>query len=614
MATEIASNNVIAYSSFGEANTTFGNGFSGRSVLYGERYAELDRRESYYMCRQHDSKIYDFDGRVSSPRSMQPMLGAEKAPFYVPHRQRRPSSPYRLGPIIVNSFTNILFGENRFPTIRMDGDSKSEDFVQTVSRTGRLPLKMIQARNLGGSMGTVGMSWCYQDGKPRFEVHNAKNLFVHSWEDRLALLPRHISEVYLFYKIQWDGKQFAKIYYWFRKDWTRDADILFKPVPFQEKGEPIWIPDLEKSVVHKDGLNHFTWMQNLPSDEIDGVSDYDGLLDSFDSIDILKSVIVRGATLNLDPTLKVKMDPDLVNRMGIRKGSDNALIVGTDGDADYLELGGQSIEAGIKLLETMRRAILETAQCVVPDPHEVAAQGVSSVAQKMMFAPMTSKGDVLREQYGAGMERLLDGPVTIARKASKSSIVMVDPVTDQPVLDEVTGQPKVGEFFVDLPPRIVMGPPVDEETGMPVVDPATGDPLPDVAHKIQRMPGEGGELSLRWPPYFTPTPDDQSKVVTTMSVAAGGQAVISNQTASEIVAGAFGVDPAEEKRRMEKEHKDHQNDQAGMFPSGAGGEVGHRDELPPGAAPKAPKAPLPPQPQGKPTDDDYEREGLNAGY
>jgi hypothetical protein len=318
---------------------------------------------------------------------------------------------------------------------------------------------------------------------------------------------------------------------------------------------------------------------------------------------VLCSVVTRGATLNLDPTLKLKLDPDIVERKGIRKGSDNALIVGEGGDADYLELQGTSIEAGLKLIEMKRRSILEAAQCVVVNPDEVAAQGTSSVAMKMMYAPMLAKGDVLREQYGAPIERALDAMSIIARGTAKSTITIVDPKT---------GEEREGQLAIDLPPKVEEVPAIDPETGEKALDPETGKPLPPVIQKTPRDPGEGGEIGLRWPPYFPPTPDDQTKIVTNMQTATGGKAFLSKDTATEIAATAFGIDPADEKRKLESQTTSDKQDQADMFP-GTGGSVDDAHQLPPGAhprpAPEFSSRGAPPSPRAGRSDE----EGVGGG-
>jgi len=577
--------------------------FRPRTILHGDRFRDLDFREAYYLCSQHDSKIYDFDGRHSSgPRSSQPLISAEKSPIYIPLKMRRPAAPVRMGKIIVDSFTNLLFGENRFPTIRIEGDDDTQDFAQTLARVGRLPMQMIRARNLGGSVGTVGLSWCFHEGMPRFEVHNAKNLYVHSWLDRALLLPKHVTEVYMFFKVRWDGKGFNKQYYWFRRDWTPDGDFVFEDVLFERDKDPFWRIDEEKSNRHEDGVVHFEWIQNTPTDEIDGLPDYDGLYDQFDQLDILNSVVMRGAILNLDPTLKLKMDADMVKRLGVRKGSDNALVVGKDGDASYMELAGTSIEAGTKLLESIRRTILETAQCIVPDPSEVAAQGISSVAIKAMFAPMISKADVFREQYAAAITRAIENMVRVAKdRMSRPLLRPVLDEQDEPLQDPLTGEPVMEQvlFVLRIPPRIEEVPrkTVDPMTGLEIdaVDEA-GAPIIDSV-KIPRVPGEGGEIALNWAPYFAPTYDDQAKVVTAMQIASGGRAFLSLETATEIAATAFGIDPAQEKKRMEADAGAAAASTAAMFPDAGGGGGGFGAGYGEGAArplleAEAPEAPM----------------------
>jgi len=595
-------NNVVAINRGGFGGSESGQDFRPRTILHGDRFRDLDYREAYYLCAQHDSKIYDFDGRiVSGPRSVQPLISAEKSPIYIPLKMRRPAAPVRMGKIIVDSFTNLLFGENRFPNIRIEGDDTTQDFAQTLSRVGRLPMQMIRARNLGGSVGTVGLSWCFHEGVPRFEVHNAKNLYVHSWVDRALLLPKHVTEVYMFFKVKWDGKGFNKQYYWFRRDWTPDGDFVFEDVLFEKDKDPFWAIDEEKSNRHEDGIVHFEWIQNTPTDEIDGLPDYDGLYDQFDQLDILNSVVTRGAILNLDPTLKLKMDADMVKRLGVRKGSDNALVVGKDGDAEYMELAGTSIEAGTKLLESIRRSILETAQCIVPDPSEVAAQGVSSVAIKTMFAPMISKADIFREQYAAAMTRALENMIQVAKSRMERPLLrpVIDEASGEPLVDAMTGEPLMEQvsFVLRIPPRIEEVPQktTDPTTGLEIdaVD-SDGNPLV-TSVKIPRMPGEGGEIALNWPPYFAPTYDDQAKVVTSMSLACGARAFLSLETATEIAATAFGIDPAQEKKRMEADAGAAAASTAAMFPPTGGGHGGFgTGEYQPGDYEKGAARPLSP--------------------
>ena len=526
-----------------------------------------------HNCTHHDWKMYDFDGRMiqPGPPPTQPLLSADmSASYYVPLKLRRPSAPYRLARVIVNSFTSLLFGYGRWPTLRVHGDPKTEDFMRALARSAKLRTLMIRARNIGGSVGTTGLSWCFYEGQPVVQVHSGKHLYVHEWKDRERLLPAHVSECYLFPNDEYDPKKRAYVqkWYWFRRDWTPDADIAFKPVEFEASHDPHWEPDEEQSAEHNDGQTHFIWIQNLPEDDgasIDGQPDYAELYENFDSLDLLKSVVVRGATLNLDPTLVLKLDPDIVARTGIKKGSDNSLVVGESGDAHYMELGGSSIQTGVDLFGKMREVALEVAQCVIPDPNQIGGAGTSSVALKVIYEPMLAKAELLREQYGEGMVRLLEQMTNVARTRSQTSVT---------ITDEETGEETEVQQVVTLPKAVEI---VTKEDGT------------EETVEREREPGDGGETELDWGEYFNPTGDDKQKASTTVGAAAG-QKVMSQQTAVEEVAAMHGRDPRVEWKRVQGEREQDLAKQAEMF-AGAGGQVAAPGELPPGAEGAEPLAP-----------------------
>jgi hypothetical protein len=561
-----------------------GKVFHGCTFIDSRRYRDADRRQQYYDCTQHNQKRFDFDGRIlmvgtTELAYTQPLLSSEKAGFYVPLRARRPSAPYRLSRAIVNAFTNFVLGEGRFPTIRVPGDDDSQDFMQTCGKVGHLPSKMIAARNLGGAVGTVGMSYAYVGGKPRFKVHNGKNLFVQEWQDREELIPKHVTECYQVTQEEWDPEKKAvvEVPYWYRRDWTMQAELVFELVRAEEGEEPDWEAalNLERSVLHKDNDPHFVWIQNVPVDgQIDGLPDCEGQYESLDELDVMLSVMVRGAKLNLDPTLVLKEDLLRLQRMGVRKGSDNAIVVDKDGgDAKYLELAGTSIEAGIKLFNEHRKTILEATECVIPNPDEIAAQGQSAAAQKMVFSRMLSKGGIIQEQYGAAMERLLEPLLYIAQARVQNPVQVA--TEDGQLVD-------VDQSF-SLPPRITQKPVMGDD-GQP-----TGEHEPEIT---ERHPGEGSGVELEWPPRFPPTPQDQQSIVTTLTTAVPNKPIMSQQTAVELAMGAFGRDPTDEWKKVQSEtkqdeqkQKEQLQQQAGAFAhEGAGGATS------PMHAPKGPKA------------------------
>ena len=561
---------------------------AARTILESERYRELDRKEQFFTCTHHDFKQYDFDGRYIRPGqpTSVPFVGPDEAPFYVPLKMRRPSNPYRLARVIVNAFTTLLFGFNRWPKLKALGDDRTEGYAEAIAKASRLRSKFIQARNLGGSTGTVGLSWRFVQGKPRVDVHNAKHLFVSEWTDRDDLIPSYVSQVYRYPQDEFDQveKKYVRNWYWYRRDWTDREEVAYHSILYRPNEDPDWQNNVAKAIKHPFGVCPFVWIQNVPTDEIDGECDYEGLFENFEEIEAVWSVVTTGAKKNLDPTLILKVDENAMAQnaamgggmgggMVVKKGSDNAIRLGDAGDAHYLELEGSSLTAGTALFKEMRRAILEVAQCVIPDPSEVAADGMSRVAMELVYAPMIARADVLREQWGeCGYLRLMDNLLRFSRTAEPGQIV--------------------------LPPKVEATPKLDED------DHPTGEEEVEVS---DHEPGEAEHFELEWGDYFPSTPGDVSQVVTTISTAAGGKAVLDQQTAAELTAKAVGRDPAEVWGRLSKEAQEEKDMQAAQL-QGIGGEVDAEGKpkagggAPPGAKP-------PPKPGG---DDDEKEEPENG--
>jgi hypothetical protein len=574
-------------SSFGVDLTAFGPSFRAHGVFNGERRAELAWRAGYYRANHHDGKRFDFDGRIcpgsSARMATQPFIGGSAPVYYVPMRDRRPHSPYRLPRVIVSRFTSLLFGTERFPAFKVIGDPETQDFLEALVKAMHLRAHMVRARNLGGACGTVGLSWAIYEGLPRVREHAGENLHVHSWIDREEFQPEHVSELYQFPRDEWDPdkKTMVRQLYWHRRDWTPQADIVFVEQRVTQD-DPVWLVDDERTVVHGDGFPHFVWIPNLPPDDpaaIDGASDYDTLEENFSSIDVLNSVANKGGVKNLDPTLVLKCDPVLVQKGGVRKGSDNALTVGEQGSASYLELAGSSITAGNALIERERGQALEVAQCVVPDPNTLSAAGTSSLAIRLIYGPMLDKADLMRETYGRGMEQLLEQLLASVQRRMEPTLE----------LDPETGEEVPVVYGLRLPPRVEVVELRDEE----------GNPSGETTEQlIERRPGKGGDVELEWPDYFRPTALDDQQEVATLGAAAGGKPVMSHRSAVEKAASRFGLDPHEEWRLIsEQQAADREAErlaQAAMFPS-IGGTPADYPELE--SREPEPEPPAPP-PQG----------------
>ena len=537
--------------------------FQATKLVSSDRYRELERRGQYFSCTQNDYKRYDFDGRNVKPgpwTMQQPLMGNNAAPFYVPLSHRKPCAPLRLGKQIVNAFTKIVFGEDRWPDLQCKEDESSQDFVQELARAAQLPARMIEARGKAGSQGAVGLSWYFHEGVPVVEVHDIKALHVHEWADRSRWRPKHVTKCYKHQRTVWDAekRQVVTKEFWYRRDWTEQADIMYLEVEAKTNQEPAWQIDESHSSIHGDGRCHFVWMQNVPrADNPDGEPDYDGLYEKLDEVDTINSVVCRGGKLNLDPTLLLKVEAEAVGGVMVKKGSDNALAVGTTGDASYMELSGTALEAGGKLVDRLRQQILDEAECVIADPDKVAAGAVASVALQMVFAPMLARRSLICTTAGDAITELLSQMLHVAQAKWKELVPQVD--ADGNVVEtEVTN-------YLNLDPR------VEEEDE---VDEATGEKTGEVSIQItEREPGTGRHVRLEWGPAFKPNSIDVQNTVTTMSTATGGKAVISQRAAVGVVASLLNLNPEEVMKELDGDRKNDMAVNGTMFGTPGAGDT-----------------------------------------
>lgn len=488
-----------------------------REVTETPRFHRLNQLESYYRCTQYKTLRYDWDGNIKG-------YGEEadiKPGWYVPIKRREPYVRWDLARSIVTRFTSMLFGRDRWPEISVEGDADAEDYLKALVVATQIQSRMMEARNLGGAEGTACLSFAVVNGNPRIRVHNPKHCLVLQWADPDTLRAAAALESYSYKRPQLeDGKYIYKDYYYARY-WDDQREIVWDPIPVELGNRPgAWSRVIgHKEVIHNYGFCPFYWWQNLPNSyDVDGESDYEGLLESMAALDRLMSATVRGTIANVDPTLVIKMDPAM-NTGTVEKGVGKAIF--SPGGAEYLELRGDSIRSSMDLIHAMRESILETAQVMMGDKGKAGTESdVSGEYLKIKNAPMLAKCDMLREQYGNALKTILVDMLQVARmlQNSKAETVAEDGQT-------VVVQPKIM-----LPPRI--------ETE--IEEDADGE-KEERTTAIERNPGHSDQVTLNWGPYYPYTWDDVQKAVTAATGGLSG-GIMARETAVKLISTMTGVE------------------------------------------------------------------------
>lgn len=485
-----------------------------RNLGLTERQRLLNWRYTWYTTNQYDARKVDYDGReYQDPVNREALITGSFIPpgFYAaaqeyPIKYRRPEAPYHLARVIVDKFTELLFGEGRCPRVRVLGDAKTEDYVQALVEETDYWGRWLHARKLGGAMGTVAVGFSFTDGEPRVEVHDPRWCFP-DFIDRATLELRSLEKRWVYTREERvpDGKgkwKWDAVPYWYRRLITTTQDIIFKPVRVVDGDEPLWEVDTELSVEHGLGFCPVVWVQNHEVlDDIDGEPDCMGVYDQIEEMDLLQSTGFRGIRLNGDPTVVIKTQAPLTE---IAKGSDNTVKLNPGDEFAYVEISATGPKAALEAAGQLKEQIKEVAQVYLPPADGGAVPQTATQVERTQGGMLTRAG-LLRKQYGRGALKLLKNMLRAIQRMAAGT-------TDE------TGM-RVRKV-VKLPPR------VEEKDGKVTI--------------TKRELGGGGHLRLLWPRFVEYTLEDVSKA-TTAAAEAKEKGLIDQRHATEFVAEMYKV-------------------------------------------------------------------------
>lgn len=498
-----------------------------RRQAMSARQLHLNWLYAFYACEQYDARATAWDGRkvmdglereqIARTQVLPPGFWDPSGSDDVPLSLRRPTAPYNLVRAVVNRFTGLLFSAKRHPTVR-HAHPGVQQWIDGLVSSCRLWIRMAHARTLGGSMGSVALTFTFEGGRPVIEVHDTRwctPTFANRASGELAAL-----EIRYMYSQEIPDERgiLRETWFWYRRVISQAEDVVFAPAPVGEGDEPRWVP--QASVKHGFGECPGVWIRNTLTNEQDGDPDCHGEFDTQEAIDRLIAQADQAALENMDPTLLLETDSPLPSVL--KKGSRNALKVGRGESAHYMEMAGSGIDAGLKMVETHKRNFLEIVQCVLDNDREGGARTATEIERHL--EGMFERGDLFREQYGeTGVKVLLAKMIRAAIKVRTTGAT-----------DPATGMRLVGA--VRLPPA--KGP-----DGQPVAR-----ELPPELREVT-----ADDLELAWPEWVQRGPADAGAAASAVSAARSAQA-LDQESAVTYLAPFFNVeDPAAALERLRAE-------------------------------------------------------------
>jgi hypothetical protein len=320
---------------------------------------------------------------------------------YIPLRKRRPSVRYPLCRVVVEDSISLLFSEGHFPTIDCS-DEVTQGSLAAIVRDSRLNLVMTEAA-IRGSIGSVAILMRVLKGRIFFQVMDSIYL-TPNWDPGEPDTLLAMTERYKVSGVQLINNGYVipnpEIDYWFQRSWDGDTETWFIPAPVGLNLPPAI--DTSRTVRHGLGFVPVVWIRNLPGfsstgDPNDGTCTFRAAVETQIEIDYQLSQAGRGLKYSSDPTLLLKepigTDTDII------KGAGNALVVGENGDARLLEIGGTAAAAVIEYVRTLRELALESVHGNRASPDRLTA-AQSGRALELMNQGLLWLADNLRITYG----------------------------------------------------------------------------------------------------------------------------------------------------------------------------------------------------------------------
>jgi hypothetical protein len=479
-----------------------------------ERAKKLSMRWRYYEQRQHDDAEHEYDGR---PRqrgatyfaSKQQALGystIDKATG-VSYGQRRPSLPTTIGGTTVDTYTAMLLGGGRQPSIKVSADRDSTDLLAAMFEAADIWDSLAEARKFAGAEGAAAILPEIIDGILSARAIRPEDLYVEweseaLWIPRIAVEQKRVSIDYL----DDAGKLCTKIV-WRTRAWDRQYAYVYEDVdedfgkaqasegPAQRATADEKIEQAEPPIEHKAGRCPVIWLQNTRcSDESIGDTDYEGVFERIDKLDHLESMILRGTTSNNDPTLVIS-DKLIERRMWQTRAKGHGQKIETSevGKVSLLEMSGKTIETSWLTAREIKDSIAERTGVVPIRPDEAGAMQ-SGVALQILRGTLNSRVGMRRPSLGRTIAQLCRVLLTLARQHGVKDV----------------GSEGKG---IELPPREVAGEaPGDEPT-----------------FELPKY-GKGNAIVVSWGELHSPTPTDLQVIANSLTTATGGQPVLSQET------------------------------------------------------------------------------------
>ena len=498
----------------------------------------LRLRWCYYRQSQHDGLKHDFEGysreagssyeesrlRSLGWISIENATSPEGPPAAVGFRKRRPNCSTTTAGYVVDTYTAMLLGEGREPAVRVVGDPDSTATLAALFDSGYAWDALQEVRTIAGAEGAAAILPEIIDGELSSRALRPEDLYV-EWESTKDWIPRFVIEQRRVEVTTLVDSAVVRSAVWRTRAWDRRFTYIYEDVPLDHgtgvDGGPTQAADegaielAEEPIEHRAGRCPVIWLQNTRcSDEPIGDPDCANVYELIDRLDSLWSMNLRGTIANLDPTLVIA-DKMIERRFAERraKGHGNKIEVSEVGRAELLEMTGKTIEIGWLTAGQIRQAIEMRTGVSVIQPDQAGAFASSDVALQILRGTANNRAAARRP--------------SLTRTITQFSQVLLTLARDWGIKDVGADGPGIALAPRELPPDAG-----DEDEDGESIEPVYA----------MHVVGKGRAIAVSWGALYSPTPQDLQVTAQALTMATGGQPVLSRETGVSLMINAAQTD------------------------------------------------------------------------
>lgn len=358
---------------------------ANNKVLEGRcRTEQLDILDQYYNNTQYDD--------------LQDWKDCEATGEHVPLRNKKPRLIFPFAKVLACRLASKLVGQNTYPTLSIEDDPDTEEFLKIISKSSFLRPKFLDVAKLMVGYSSAFARFKIVAGSPKMEVFNSK--WCHPKFDDSGEL-EEVRIQYVFKDPLDLDRKGTPIEKWFKLMLTKTTDTLFDNPIFKAGQEPPF--QTVESVNHDFGFVQGEWFRT--SDDLhspDGNMIVWDLLSFIDSLNYNLSQSDRAAAYGVDPQVVIKgLDEDEITEL--IKSSTKAWMMGRDGDAKFLEVSGSGLQRSAEQRDDTIQRIQDIARIVFLDPEKIVGSAQSAKAMEVLHGPMVELINELRPWMEKGI-------------------------------------------------------------------------------------------------------------------------------------------------------------------------------------------------------------------